>query len=271
MWQRLAWGCASSWWFFSYPGFKGEASERCCHTALGPTFKGSCSLGCALQNQATGCRPPAENTVQQLAYEFLQVNQLSYRCQLYETWLCLRTQNFASTVTSVTFPKIQTRLVPWKPGVGRPECPWLQVQAMLYWEAWGLLPKDLASGYPHPSLEVFPTPSGVFTKALQLSATWILHHHPAPANSLEWGWWTGSSWTVEMDLGWDGLPGKCPLQPPRLLRGGMDHLRVRHSGGRAASGSSIHRLGDPASYWPSLVFRYLSLKWWWSYWPHKMM
>ena len=270
VWQCLAWGCASSWWFFSYPGFKGEASERCSHTALGPTFKGSCSLGCVLQNQATGCRPPAKNTVEQLAYEYLQVNQLSYRCLLYETRLCLRTQNFASTVISVTFPRIQTRPVPWMAGVGKPEYPWLQVQAMLYWEDWGLLPKDLASGYPHTSLEVFPTPSRVFTKALLLSATWILHHHPAPANSLERGWWTESSWTkVEVyylanvlstlpyfSVGgwtiWESGTVVDGLQVALVLTGWGTQIVIDHL-------------------LSSSVFSYLYLNWWWSYWPHKMM
>lgn len=181
-------------------------------------------------------------------------------------WLCLRTQNFASTVISVTFPKIQTRPVPWKAGVEKQEYPWLQVQAMLYWEAWGLLPKDLASGHPHPSLEVFPTPSRVFTKALLLSATWILHHHPAPANSLEWGWWKESSWTkvevyylanVLSTLPYFSVGGWAIWES-----GTVDGLQC---------GSCIDRLGDPDNYWPSLVFSYLSLKWWWSSWPHKMM
>ena len=91
-------------------------------------------------------------------------------------------------------PNTQTRPVPWKAERGGNlsilgcKC---QPCSTEKHEA---LPRDLASGYPHPSLELSPTPSGVFTKTWLLSATRILHHHPAPANSLEWGWWTESHW-----------------------------------------------------------------------------
>lgn len=122
---------------FFHSGFKGEASQRCSHTALGPTFKGSCSLDCVLQNQATGCKPSAENTVEQLAYEYLQVNQLSYRCQMCDTWLCPRAQNFASTVVSAPSPNTQTRPVPWEAEGGET---WVFLAArasMLCWKAGG--------------------------------------------------------------------------------------------------------------------------------------
>lgn len=56
--------------------------------------------------------------------------------------------------------------------VGKPEYSWLRAPACSV-EKQEALPRDLASGYPHPSLEVSPTPSGVFTKTLLLSATRI--------------------------------------------------------------------------------------------------
>lgn len=160
---------------------------------------------------------------------------------------CLRTQNFASTVISVTFPRYKPGLCHERLGWRNRSIPGYKCKPCSTEKPGGLLPRTWHQDIP-PFLRGVPNPPGFSLRrycSLPLGSYTITL--PQPTH------WVGLMNRVILDQGWGVLPGKCPLHPPTSVGG----WAIWESGtvDGLQCGSCIDRLGDPDNYWPSLVFK----------------